>query len=332
MTTSGRPLAPRLEHFGERLRNTVFGHKMTREFYAYPHRSPHQRFNRDQFDEGFWEGLGWAYRDEAHTQHSDVYLLVQRDAALTNFDLSMRYFEGLDTDQFEDALQYVLARGRLFKPVQYLPDWDGVPGAYVMVFDEYRQFYIGQANDIRKRIKQHWSRSKSFDRLIWGSKYDSIFPVDELRAFDTTRIYAAPSSNSYAVEHRAEKAADRRFCLNRMAGGAPSPLTLMLTALDPRTRMHGGVSRTLSMEGFEVARLDVQRAVARGGSAGSNGPAKKLSSMDMSIYSVVRPDGSTFFWSRRDAVAEAAVRGDLSVAEFAAFLTEMGETIVWPNA
>lgn len=322
---------PRLEHFGERLRKTVFGHNMTREFYGYPHRSPHQRPNRDHFDEQLWDGLSWAYRDEAHTQHSDVYLLVQRDAALINFDLSIRYFESLDADQFESALQDVLAKGRVFEPVESLPDWDGVPGAYIMVFDEYRQFYVGQANDVRKRIKQHWSRSKSFDRLIWGSKYDSILPVDELRALDTTRIYAARSSNPYALERRAEKAADRRFCMNRMAGGAASPLALMLAALGARARMHVEVSRCLTMDEFELALRDVEAAIAQERSAGSNDLIGKLSCMDLSVYSVARPDGSTFLWSRRDAVARAAARGDLNAAEFATFLTELGETIVWPN-
>jgi hypothetical protein len=261
-----------------------------------------------------------------------VYLLVQRDAALINFDLSMSYFESLDADQFERALQHVLAKGRVFEPVESLPDWDGVPGGYIMVFDEYRQFYVGKANDIRKRIKQHWSRSKSFDRLIWGSKYDSLLPVDELRALDTTRIYAARSSNPYALERRAEKAADRRFCLNRMAGGAASPLVVMLAALGGRARTHVEVSRCLTMDEFELALRDVDAAIAQERSTGSSDLIRKLSCMDLAVHSVARPDGSTFLWSRRDAVAHAAARGDLNVAEFATFLTELGETIVWPNA
>jgi hypothetical protein len=37
-------------------------------------------------------------------------------------------------------------------------------------------------------------------------------------------------------------------------------------------------------------------------------------------------------WSRRDAIACAAARGELSVEEFAAFLEAMGEIIIWPEA
>lgn len=195
MSVSQRISYPACEHFGEHLRGTKFGHKMTRSLYAYPNRSPKQRPNRERDGEEFWEKTAWAYCDDEHARHSDAYLLVQRDRALVNFDLSMRYFESLDVDGFETALEKVLAKGRTFKPVTTLSDWDGVAGAYVMVFDGYKQFYIGQSEDIRKRIKQHWTGRKHFDRLVFGTPYNSIFPADELRALDTTRIYAARSTN-----------------------------------------------------------------------------------------------------------------------------------------
>lgn len=40
-----------------------------------------------------------------------------------------------------------------------------------MVLDEYRQAYVGATDacvGIQKRIKQHWTGTKPFDRLIWG--------------------------------------------------------------------------------------------------------------------------------------------------------------------
>lgn len=321
-----------IEHFGEQLNGSKFGDRMTREMYAYPNRSQHQRPKRERVGERFWEATAWAYRDEEHAQHSDAYLLVQRDAALVNFDLSMRYFQSLDGDEFEAALEHVLAKGRTFKPVESLKDWDGVTGAYVMVFDEYKQFYVGKADDIRKRVKQHWSSRKSFDRLIFGTKYDSIFPVDELRALDTTRIYAARSANPYAVEQRAENAADHRFCLNRMAGGSVAPLTLMLTAANPRSRTNGVAVVSLSLEGRKLAREEVAMVIARARSTDGSGLVAGLAGLDMTIYSVENEDGSSFMWSRRDAIAGAAARGELSVEEFAAFLEAMGETVIWPES
>lgn len=331
MRVPNRVSYPGSEHFGEQLRGSKFGHKMTRELYAYPNRKPKERLTCERADEDLWKGTAWSYRDEEHTQHSDAYLLWQRDAALVNFDLSMRYFASLDVYEFEAALGHVLARGRTFKPVQSLQDWDGVEGAYVMVFDEYRQFYVGKADDIRQRIKRHWGGRKYFDRLIFPNKYESVFPVDELRALDTTRIFAARSTNPYAVEQRAEKAADQRFCLNRMAGGSASPVTLMLAAINPRTRSNGVASVPLSWEDYERARDGVLDVVAHARTSRESGLVAELANTDMTIYSVAGEDGSRFMWSTRDTIADAARGGELGVEGYAAFLEAMGEIIIWPE-
>lgn len=332
MTASKGISYPACEHFGESLRGSKLGHRMTRAIYAYPNRSPRERPNRERLGEALWEGTAWAYRDEDHTRHSDAYLLVQRDRALVNFDLSMQYFESLDAEDFEAALEEVLAKGRTFKPVTSLSDWGDVAGAYVMVFDGFKQFYIGQSEDIRKRIRQHWIGRKPFDRVVFGTPYNSIFPVDELRALDTTRIYAARSRNPFAVEERAEKAADPRFCLNRMVGGEVTNLTLMLTSINPRSRGHGIASRSLPFGDYEEARDSIMDTISQAETQREVGLAAALATMDMTIYSVKPEAGEPFLWSRRDAVSRAAARGELSVEDYAAFLEAMGETIVWPES
>lgn len=320
------------EHFGEKLRASKFGHKMTRGMYAYPSRAQKQRPKREVLGEQLWEDTAWCYRDQEHTQHSDLYLLWQRDSALRNFDLSMDYFSSLDADEFETALQHVLAKGRTFKPVESLPALDRKEGAYIMVFDEYKQFYIGQSWDLRKRIKQHWGARKPFDRLIYGrSMYNSIFPVDELRALDNTRIFAARSTSRYTVEGRAEAAADQRFCLNRMMGGEPTPMARMLSGLSPRARTHGVGSTSLTYTEYEHERDAVHSVIALERSAADPGLIEVLAHMDMSIHSVQREDATQFLWSRRDAIARAAKHDDLSVQDYAAFLKALGEKVVWPE-
>lgn len=303
---------------------------MTRELYAYPNRSPKARFDWSLVDERLREGTAWAYRDEERSRHSDAYLLVQRDQALRNYDLSMAYFKSLDPDEFEAALQHVLVKGRTFKSVESLPKWDYVEGAYIMVFDDYKQFYIGQSSDIRKRIRRHWTSRKPFDRVVYGSVYDSIFPADELRAQDTTRIYGAKSVNPFALEERAEKAADQRFCLNRMGGGN-SPVTQMLSALSPRKRSNDVVALPSGREDYEQAWDGVKDVIGDARMTPDVSVVSELASLDLGIYSVERQDRPIFMWSRRDMIAEAAKRGDLSTEEFAAFLEAMGETIIWPE-
>lgn len=320
------PTQPGLKHFGEQLRGSKFGHKMTRDLYAFPSRSQHQRPNRERFGEKFWEATAWAFEDDSHTRHSDLFLLTQRDAALVNFDLSLAHFRSLDEDEFESALGRVLATNRKLKPVEDLQKWDGVEGTYVMVFDEYKQFYVGQSNDVRKRIRAHWTGRKSFDRLIWGSKYDSILPVDELRALDTTRIFAFATSNPFGVEQQAEDAADPQFCLNRMVGGEVAPLTLMLTAANPRKRSNGITSVPMTWEQHEHERQAVKDIIKSGG----DNLVDELASLDMTIYAGLDEDGDSFMWTRRDAISGAAAQGKLSIEDYQAFLEAMGESIIWP--
>lgn len=321
------------EHLGERLRASKRGLTMTRDQYAYPNRRNHDSLPRDMYSTEEWDGHAWAYRDDDHTEYSDAFLLVQRDRALVNFDLSMRYFDSLDPGEFEAALDRVLTAGRTLKPVASLPDWDGVEGCYVMVFDRYKQFYVGTTEDIRRRIKTHWTARKPFDRILFGTPYDSIFPADELRPLDTTRLYAARSRNRFNMEERVEKAADQRFCLNRMIGGEATPLLLALTALGPRTRPLGlGVTPMKWGGEYQQARGETLDAVTFAATLPPAKAADLLAGMDMGIYSVTRDDGAPFMWSRRDGVASAVICGNLDTVRYAAFLEALGERVLWPAA
>jgi hypothetical protein len=326
------PTSPPLhiEHFGEVLRAHKLGHTLTRNFYALPDRVPKQRIRRELVSDEFWVGTAWSYRDDEHSRHSDAYLLFQRDLALRNFDLSMSYFEALNSAEFASALQLVLAKARSLKAVDRLSDWDGASGVYVMVFDAYKQFYIGQSRDIARRIREHWTKSKKFDRLVHGSPYRSVFPVDEMRALDNTRIFAARSTNISALEKRAEAAADPRFCLNRMVGGEISRLELMLNLSNPRARVLTPSPVAASHDEANDAWDEVENASTQRRVEGYD-VVDKLARMDMTIHASARDVGSTHFWSRRDFIGRALALGYLSVEEFAGFLTVMGESIVWPE-
>lgn len=304
---------------------------MTRDQYAYPNRHIRDRIPRDRSSTTYWENSSWAYRDDDHTEYSDAYLLVQRDQALINFDLSMLYFDSLNADEFEKALDRVLRAGRRLKPVTSLPSWDSVEGCYVMVFDNYKQFYIGTAGDIRKRIKGHWSARKQFDRVLFGTPYDSIFPVDELRPLDTTRLYAARSTDAFIMEERLVRAADTRFCLNRMLGGEPTPLLLALTALNPRTREFILKASPMKSEEYYKARSEVTDTVTYASTLPCNDSAALLAEMSMDINVITQDNGSKMYWSRRDEVATEVRRGHLDTMRYAAFLEALGEHIIWPK-
>ncbi|PTT66998.1 hypothetical protein DBR22_09800 [Arthrobacter sp. HMWF013] len=212
--------APVVEHFGERLRQSKFGHRLTREMYAIPNKKRSTRYvPREYAGEGYWASQAWAYEDEDHTILSDEFCEQQRDDALENFDLNMAFFAQIQADVFEDALTEMLAKNKSLREVTDLKELDWDEGAYVMVLDGYRQAYIGQAVDMRARIRRHWTATKQFDRLLWGHKYQSVLSVDSFRALDTTRIFAAKTINADRLERRLVKNFPPDLLLNRIEGG-----------------------------------------------------------------------------------------------------------------
>ena len=103
-----------------------------------------------------------------------------------------------------------------------LNKWEGKQGLYVMVLDEFKQAYIGVTSSdggIKARIRQHWSSSKAFDRLLWGRVDESIISIDSFRALDTTRIYAAKVRNPLSLENKVIDSLPSKFVLNRVIGG-----------------------------------------------------------------------------------------------------------------
>lgn len=276
-----------------------------------------------------WRSLDWAYRDDEHRELSDAYLLTNRDRALRNYDLSIAFFEALRRDEFETSLGEVVERAKL-KAVDQLEEWSGTRGVYVMVFDEYKQFYVGKADDIRARIKQHWGARKPFDRLVYGTVYSSVFPLDELRALDNTRIFAARSRDPFELERRIEIAADRRFSLNRMGGGEASSMLVALTMTSPRSRHLHSAIQLGTWDLWETAQSDIERMTAEARAGKCDDVAERLAGIDMSIYANTREDGSIGLWSRRDLINDAVIAGKLTASEFEQFLIKMGETVLWP--
>lgn len=118
-----------------------------------------------------------------------------------------------------ESVVLVLEKQKNLKPVADLSGWVGVKGVYVMVLDRYKQTYIGQAWDIRARIKRHWSGTKQFDRLIFGTKETSVLSIDFFRALDTSRIFAAKTTRGLRLEERRVKSSPPDFTLNRVPGG-----------------------------------------------------------------------------------------------------------------
>ena len=158
-------------------------------------------------------------------EYSDEWVASHAELALKNFDLNMLHFRRLDQQRFDDGLAVLLAKFSALREITDLRTVSGEPGIYVLVLDRYRQLYVGQAVDVAKRIRAHWSKTKPLDRLIFGDVESSILSIDVFRALDTTRIFVAtgvPLDDLYErdqLERRMAAVFDPDLSLNRIAGG-----------------------------------------------------------------------------------------------------------------
>lgn len=116
------------------------------------------------------------------------------------------------SEGFNAALDHFLNKSKQFYPLTNLNDVKEVSGIYLLVLDEYNICYLGQADDIRKRIMRHWSRNDYFTGT----------GIDMFKAKDTTRIYVAPVDRKRKInslEHKSIKTIPPRYTLNILAGG-----------------------------------------------------------------------------------------------------------------
>lgn len=208
-----------MEHFGVKLIDRGNGFRLTRKGFAQINTKPSLPY---------FESLAKrnAYTDEHGTAYSESWCAEYREICLKNFDRNMEYFSKLDKTAFDAALSSFLSKYKRFVEVSNLNDFNGVEGFYIMVLDEYKQAYIGKSEDIRKRIMQHWSKTKAFDRTLFPmyAWEKSTFSIDFFRALDTTRIYVWKRKMSDGIEAELIKGFPTQFCTNRIGGDVTSAL------------------------------------------------------------------------------------------------------------
>jgi hypothetical protein len=173
----------------------------------------------------------------------------------------MEYFAALDRVRFNREIETFLEAscgfserfGEDYQPfveVFDLNDYDEIPGYYLMILDEYKQVYIGKTNDIKKRVRLHWSTSPAFDRLLFPIKgvETSKLSINSFRAFDTTRIYAQATSDvwweiDWNEDYEKEYLSlfSNEFTCNRVQGGS---LTIVDTLMMLDAKEEDGVMKS----------------------------------------------------------------------------------------
>lgn len=209
-------------HFGLNVRGgSRHGLHIDRDTYASINKRSSTHFPKE-LNPALWDAIDDYYEDEGHRFHTDEWCTAHQSRSLENFDLNMAYCKTLDPTEFETAVAKAVAAQKGMVEVTDLNEWDGKRGLYVMVLDEYKQAYVGVTESdggVKARIRQHWSNSKAFDRLLWGRVDESIISIDSFRALDTTRIYAAKVRNPLSLENKVIESLPAKYLLNRIMGG-----------------------------------------------------------------------------------------------------------------
>lgn len=204
-----------MEHFGVQLMNRGKAFNISKEEFALVNTNPSLPFFPELAKQN-------AYADADGSAYSEEWCKEYRELCLRNFDLNMHYFSTLDEVEFNGALEKFFQKYKRFVAVSSLNEYREVEGYYIMVLDEYKQVYIGKTKDIRKRIMQHWSKTKPFDRTLlpmyaWNT---STFSIDFFRALDTTRIFVWKKKMTDSTEAKLIRDFPSKFCTNRIGGDA----------------------------------------------------------------------------------------------------------------
>lgn len=202
-------------HFGVRVKKTP-RLLISRETYAVINKK--NSLGNEAFARKVPERYEGVYEDENCTTYTDEWCNNQREKCLRNFDLNMQYMSNLSDEDFNRALTKFL-KIKKFIRILDLNDCKDMCGIYVLVLGKYKQIYIGQSNNIKRRIMDHWSKNKPFDRLIYGSEEKSILSIDSFGALDTTQIYVFQTPYTFDYEKKFVSKMDQRFLINRTGGG-----------------------------------------------------------------------------------------------------------------
>lgn len=198
-------------HFGVIVRPGKKGLYLTRDKYAIIS-------NRSSFYSGL-KIMGDNYTDESLKFYTEEWCNKHKIRALENYDLNMKFYENLNRNTFNNEVDAFLKKNKKFKNITDLKEYENKPGYYIMILDEYKQIYIGTCENIMKRVRQHWTKNKQFDRLIFGSVETSKLSIDSFRAMDTTRIYVWTTKKTYSKENDLINQFSKKFICNRINGG-----------------------------------------------------------------------------------------------------------------
>lgn len=213
-----------MKHFGVNLTSQNLGFKLNRGEFALVNTKPTLPFFTSLAERN-------AYTDEHGTAYREEWCNEYRELCLKNYDLNMKFYSMLDKSRFNIVLDSFLEQYYEFKEVFDLSQYSKHEGYYIMVLDEYKQVYIGKSYNIKRRIMQHWSKTKPFDRTLCPmyAYNKSCFSIDFFRALDTTRIFVWDHKLENGIEEELIIKFPSKYCTNRIGGDITNAIQAIST-------------------------------------------------------------------------------------------------------
>ncbi len=118
---------------------------------------------------------------------------------LEMFDNNIKFFDSLDSIEFEKALKLLVEKYH-FKQIKSVSGFRNC--LYILVFDKYKQFYVGSAKSLSNRTKKHWNTIVNFSRFTWIGLENSRLNVDTFRMKDNTRIFVLTDIHQLLIENK----------------------------------------------------------------------------------------------------------------------------------
>lgn len=178
--------------------------------------------SKQKIAKSYFENYLKVFEDNSLTTFNNNYCIEHQKNCLINYDLNMNFFSKINYNDFEKMITSLKKKFKKLIEIQDLSIYDKKPGIYILVLDEYKQVYVGQTRDIKKRILQHWTNRKEFFKLIFGDVETSVLSIDSFGALDTTRILIYQIGDLFLqldLEDKITKFIPKEYLLNRTKGG-----------------------------------------------------------------------------------------------------------------
>lgn len=138
------------------------------------------------------------------------------DKYVQNVSFNLETFQSLNKSDFEKELNRIVSRYH-FVEINDISSYKNC--LYLIVLDDYNQFYVGKSErSLKNRMRKHWTAKIIPGRHLWDGGFESSrIKFDDFRMFDTTRIFVCSDIETIIKENK-EEASDKRIEITNTFG------------------------------------------------------------------------------------------------------------------